>query len=315
MIQTEQKYIEILLILKEHSEPLGAKRLSEMLAERGYIMTDRAVQYYLRYLDNQGFTTKVGNHGRILTQTGLQETERALVDSRVGYIISHLEHLAYKSTFEPETGTGDVAYNLTIFPEENVDLIDEAFSKIKATDASFFHGFRLIDRHPGISKGELGAITICSITMDGVLQQHNIPTTMAYGGRLEIHAGTPVGFADLIAYKGCTIDPLALFLAAGLTSIGSYIDNGTGTVLANIRRVPQAAEQELNEICSLMHQCGFSLPIYSGREDVFRYRADPHRISLIQYSGMNYAGYAKEKQFPIKTEIGAGTIPFSRIAE
>ena len=79
MIKTEHKYIEILRILKEHQEPMGAKRLSEMLAERGYVMTDRAVQYYLRYLDTRGFTEKVGNQGRILTPSGIMETDRALV--------------------------------------------------------------------------------------------------------------------------------------------------------------------------------------------------------------------------------------------
>ena len=67
MIRTERKYIEILRILKEHREPMGAKRLSELMAEHGFVLSDRAVQYYLRYLDEMGFTEKVGNLGRILT--------------------------------------------------------------------------------------------------------------------------------------------------------------------------------------------------------------------------------------------------------
>ena len=32
MSRTERKYIEILRILKEHQEPMGAKRLSELMA-------------------------------------------------------------------------------------------------------------------------------------------------------------------------------------------------------------------------------------------------------------------------------------------
>jgi len=67
MIRTERKYIEILRILKEHREPVGAKRLSELMAERGFVLSDRAVQYYLSYLDSMGFTEKIGNQGRILT--------------------------------------------------------------------------------------------------------------------------------------------------------------------------------------------------------------------------------------------------------
>jgi repressor of nif and glnA expression len=88
MIRTERKYIEILRILKEHQEPMGAKRLSELMAERGFVLSDRAVQYYLRYLDEMGFTQKVGNLGRILTPYGMAETESALVGERIGFIIS-----------------------------------------------------------------------------------------------------------------------------------------------------------------------------------------------------------------------------------
>jgi repressor of nif and glnA expression len=186
---------------------------------------------------------------------------------------------------------------------------------VQKTNIGFFDGFCLVDDHPSISDGQLGAMTICSITMDGVLQQNGIPTRIAYGGRLEVKSGKPTAFADLIGYKGCTIDPLFLFLSSGLTSIESYLKTGTGTVLANIRQAPKVVEAEINEICMQMHQCGFSLPIYSGKGDVFRYRADPYRLSLIQYSGMNFVGYAKEQNLPITTDIGAGTIPFSKIAE
>ncbi|MBP5083487.1 MAG: hypothetical protein J6104_04565, partial [Methanomicrobium sp.] len=46
-IRSERKCVEILRILKEHQEPIGAKRLSELMSEHGFTLTDRAVQYYL----------------------------------------------------------------------------------------------------------------------------------------------------------------------------------------------------------------------------------------------------------------------------
>ena len=131
MIKTEHKYIEILRILKDHQEPMGAKRLSELLAERGYVMTDRAVQYYLRYLDTRGFTEKVGNQGRILTPTGIAETDHALVEDRIGFVISKLERLAFRSTFNPDTSTGDVAYNLTIVPNDELDAVINTFNRVR----------------------------------------------------------------------------------------------------------------------------------------------------------------------------------------
>ena len=123
MIRTERKYIEILRILKEHQEPMGAKRLSELMAERGFVLSDRAVQYYLSYLDTMGFTEKIGNQGRILHPKAGDETDNALVDDRIGFIISKLERLAYRSTFDPATSTGDVAYNLSIVPEESFEKV------------------------------------------------------------------------------------------------------------------------------------------------------------------------------------------------
>ncbi|HZD43804.1 MAG TPA: winged-helix domain-containing protein, partial [Methanomicrobiales archaeon] len=112
-IPSERKCLEILRILKEQREPMGAKRLSELMAEHGFVLSDRAVQYYLRYLDDRGFTQKVGNLGRVLTQNGIAETESAMVEERLGFIISKLERLAFRTTFDPETATGDVSYNLS----------------------------------------------------------------------------------------------------------------------------------------------------------------------------------------------------------
>ena len=66
------------------------------MAERGFVLSDRAVQYYLSYLDTMGFTEKIGNQGRILTRAGLDETDHALVDDRIGFVISKLERLAYR---------------------------------------------------------------------------------------------------------------------------------------------------------------------------------------------------------------------------
>jgi repressor of nif and glnA expression len=115
---------------------MGAKRLSELMAERGFILSDRAVQYYLSYLDTMGFTEKVGNQGRILTSAGREETDNALVDDRIGFIISKLERLAYRSTFDPATGTGDVAYNLSIVKEDSLEKITKSFDEVVSSESS-----------------------------------------------------------------------------------------------------------------------------------------------------------------------------------
>ena len=314
MIRTERKYIEILRILKEHREPVGAKRLSELMAERGFILSDRAVQYYLSYLDSMGFTEKVGNQGRILTPEGFQETDNALVDDRIGFVISKLERLAYRSTFDPSTGTGDVAYNLSVVPEESLDRIRAAFDEVVKAGCGFFSSYRIIDNDPRIPHGSAGIITLCSISMDGVFQRNGIPVKMAYGGRLEIIEGTPKRFVDLIGYRGTTIDPLELFISSGLTSINSYCRTGSGITLANVREIPSSAARQVKDTIRQMKQCGFVFPVSMGNQ-VFNLPPNQYRLSIVAFSGLNFVGNTAEQGFDIKTEIGAGNIPFTKVME
>lgn len=312
MIKTERKCIEILRILKDHDEPIGAKRLSEIMAERGFVLSDRAVQYYLRYLDDSGFTRKIGNQGRLLTEQGLAETDQALVDDRIGFIISKLERLAFRSTFDPATSTGDVAYNLSTIPAERADEVIAAFDQVIDAGCGFFNAYRIIDRHPKVPAGHVGFITVCSITMDGVFQHHGIPVKVAYGGTLAVEDRKAIEFTGLIGYRGTTIDPLQLFISSGLTAIQPLVTTRCGVALANIRQVPLPAESQVRDLISEMRKNGFVLPVEMG-QTVFNVQPDPHRLSIVSYSGMNLIGNCVELGIPIKTEIGAGNIQFSKV--
>jgi repressor of nif and glnA expression len=310
--RSERKCLEILRILSESTEPMGAKRLSELMAERGFVLSDRAVQYYLSELDNMGFTYKVGNKGRLLTQEGISEIECALVEERIGFVISKLERLAFRSTFDPRTGTGDVAYNLSVVADADVDGVSAAFDEVIESGMGFFSLYRTVDKDPRVPPGHTGFITVCSITMDGVMQKMGVPVNMAYGGRLMVQNGRAEAFADLIGYRGTTVDPLQLFISAGLTSIGSTVSSGTGVVLANVRQVPASAQGRVDEVISLMREQDFVFPVTMGTK-VFNLREDPYRLSIVAYSGMNLIGNALEKGFSIKTEIGAGNIPYAKL--
>lgn len=314
MIRTERKYIEILRILREHQDPMGAKRLSELMAERGFVLSDRAVQYYLSYLDSMGFTEKIGNQGRILTPLGMAETDNALVDDRIGFVISKLERLAYRSTFDPATSTGDVAYNLSMVPEESFEKAQEIFNDVAKMGCGFFNSYKIIERDPRIPSGHVGFITLCSITMDGVFQRKGVPVKMAFGGRLEIENGTPQQFRDLIGYRGTTIDPLELFISSGLTSISSYTRSRTGITLANVREVPASAQPQVEETIRLMNACGFVFPVTMGSQ-VFNLPLNPYRLSIVAFSGLNYIGNCVEHGIEVKTEIGAGNIPFAKVLD
>jgi repressor of nif and glnA expression len=313
-IRSERKCLEILRILREHQEPVGAKRLSEVMAERGFVLSDRAVQYYLSYLDEMGFTRKIGNRGRVLTPAGRAETESALVEERIGYIISKLERLAFRSTFNPETATGDVAYNLSIVPEDQLAGVCAAFDEVLARGIGFFSSYRIVDDDPRVPSGHAGIITVCSITMDGVLQRRGVPVKMAYGGRIAVRNFEAVEFVDLIGYRGTTVDPLWLFITAGMTSIRNVTATGRGIALANVREVPADAHDLVQQTAGLMRESGFLFPVSMG-SGIFNLRPNPYRLSIIAFSGMNLIGNGIEKGYSIQTEIGAGNIPYAKIID
>jgi repressor of nif and glnA expression len=150
--------------------------------------------------------------------------------------------------------------------------------------------------------------------MDGVFQRKGIPVKMAYGGRLEIDHGTPKQFKDLIGYRGTTIDPLELFISSGLTSISQYTRTNSGIALANVREVPCSAKNEVEKIIRLMNGCGFVFPVIMGNQ-VFNLPANPNRLSIVAFSGLNYIGNTVENGVEITTEIGAGNIQFSKVME
>jgi repressor of nif and glnA expression len=176
----------------------------------------------------------------------------------------------------------------------------------------FFSGYTRIDKDPRIPSGHIGFITICSITMDGVLERMGIPVRVVYGGRLEISKGKAIRFLDLIRYRGTTINPLQLFISAGLTSVHPLIVTGSGVGLVNIRTVPIPAAGTVQEMIPLMKDCGFRFPLAMGNE-LLNLPPDPYRLSVVSHSGMNLIAHGVELGYSIKTEIGAGTIPFSRI--
>jgi HTH-type transcriptional regulator, global nitrogen regulator NrpRI len=314
IIPSERKCLEILRILKEQREPMGAKRLSELMAEHGFVLSDRAVQYYLRYLDEREFTVKVGNLGRVLTTKGQAETESAMVEERIGFIISKLERLAFRTTFDPESGTGDVAYNLSYVPEEEAPDLAAAFDEVIRAEAGFFSSYKIVENEPRVPKGSVGFITLCSVTMDGVFQRHGIPVKMAYGGRLAITENRPSAFVDLMGYRGTTVDPLQLFISAGLTKIHQLATTGTGIAVANVREVPTAAREQVEYLTSAMRENGFVLPVAIGNQ-VLNLRSDPFHLSVVAFSGMNLIGNGVERGCRIKTEIGAGNIPFSKVID
>ncbi len=63
-----QMLLDILDILRDSRHPLGATTIARGLEKSRYDVGERMVRNYLQILDERGFTKKVGQLGRIITE-------------------------------------------------------------------------------------------------------------------------------------------------------------------------------------------------------------------------------------------------------
>ena len=94
----------------------------------------------------------------------------------------------------------------------------------------------------------IGVGTVCSITLNGVLLKHGVPTVSRFGGLLEMKDKKPVRFVEVIMYEGTSIDPLEIFIRSGMTNYLGAIKTGSGRIGASSGNFPQKAAISLNSL-------------------------------------------------------------------
>ena len=233
--ETNQKMMEILRILAEHDDVLGAKIIASELKKKGYDLGERAVRYHMRILDEKGLTERVGYAGRRITEKGLQEINRGLVYDQVDFIFSKFESMIYRTSFNPDTLEGKVVVNTSRISPESIETLKYVMK----------NGFCLsprvrLEEHDG----EFVISTICGTTVDGLLLMNGIPVIPQFGGLVRFEESRPVNFRELIAYKKTSMTPLEAFTSENMTSVLDVIENGEGTVPANLRLIPGTAREE-----------------------------------------------------------------------
>jgi len=72
----ERKVITILNILNESQEPAGGRVIAHRLKDYGIELSERAVRYHLRLMDERGLTQLAGRDGRLLTEKGEEELRK-----------------------------------------------------------------------------------------------------------------------------------------------------------------------------------------------------------------------------------------------
>lgn len=241
MTKTEEA---ILTVLKHHQrEIIGSTQIMRALAPYGINLTERSIRYHLKLMDQKMLTEVFGKSGRRITDRGLSELEMSNVSNKIGFISSKIETLSYMSNFDYEKQQGKVIMNISLFAKSESREATRVLSKAFAS--RYVMSKRVIMADEGrligntmVPEGMVGIGTICSVTVNAVLLNCGIPISSRYGGVMEITPDGPARFTSLISYDGCSLDPLIVFINAGMTSVSDVLDCGSGHVLASFREVP-----------------------------------------------------------------------------
>jgi repressor of nif and glnA expression len=303
----ERKTIAILRVLSQTSGPVGARVISHNLKDDGIELSERAVRYHLKLMDERGFTESAGRDGRLITQLGLEELESALVSDKVGFVASKIELLAYQTEFDLAKRQGKVPVNISFFPERQ-------FKKaIKVMKGAFRAGICVSELVAVGRQGEkLGAVvvphskiglaTVCSIIVNGALLKVGVPMDSKFGGILQIKNHRPLRFVELIQYSGSSLDPSEIYITSRMTSVGRVTREGQGRILANFREIPAICQPLTEKVVASLKEANLCGVIMMGEvsKSVCEVPVELNKVGMILTGGLNPVAAAVESGIEVE---------------
>jgi len=302
--EVKRKVIAILKILRDSKEPLGARVLAHQIRMHGVALGERAVRYHLKMMDERGLTRLVGRDGRLITDAGLEELKSALVRDKVGFAISRIELLAFRTAFDLEKRTGLVPVNISYFPKERfgdaLRVMKPVFERgwcVSDLVAIAREGERFGDAI--VPKGKVALATVCSIVINGILLKAGVPMDSRFGGILQIRDNKPLRFVELIHYAGSSMDPSEVFIRAGMTTVTDVVKKGEGKILANYREIPFICRPVVEEVVGNLKGAGIGglLAMGHSSETVCEIPVDLNRCGVVLIGGLNPVAVAAEAGF------------------
>ena len=312
--EVERKVITILKVLSDSQEPLGARVIAQRLKDHGVELGERAVRYHLKLMDERGLTELVGRDGRLIMEPGIEELKSALVRDKVGFAISRIELLAFRTDFDPQNRTGCVPVNISFFPKEQFSKALQAMRPAFAKGLCVSHLVAKAqeDERLGeliVPRGKVGLATVCSIVVNGILLKVGVPMVSKFSGILQIKNHKPLRFVELIQYSGCSLDPSDVFIRAGMTSVAEVVRKGEGKILATYREIPALCQPIVQEVMAKLKKADLRGLLVMGNvsEPVCEIPVELNRIGIILFNGLNPVAAAQEAGIEIEN-YGMSTV-------
>ncbi|MFC1542144.1 DUF128 domain-containing protein [Candidatus Latescibacterota bacterium] len=257
----EKKRLAILKILKDSNKPIASAIITEQLSKMGYDISDRTVRFHLLSMDKEGLTKYIGKHGREITIKGIQELSKARIHDKVGYLSAKIDQMTYLMNFDLSKKTGNVVVNVSLIKQEDLHKAYPIIASVFDAELSMGHLLTVFEQGETVGDffipdGYIGIGTVCSITLNGVLLAHGIPTKSRFGGILEIENRKPQRFVAIINYEGTSLDPLEIFIKCGMMNYTEAVKTGNGLIGASFREIPAESRDKVLEISENLKKIG-----------------------------------------------------------
>jgi HTH-type transcriptional regulator, global nitrogen regulator NrpRI len=235
-------------------------------------------------------------------------------------LAARIDQMTFDMTFDLNARSGSVVVNLALV---NADQLTAHAAQIAGVfQSGYTTGQLLAVLEPGealgdlvVPAGMLGFCTVCSITLNGVLLKHGIPSTSRFGGLLELRDGRPLRFVEMIHYESSTIDPLEVFIRSGMTDCSGAARDGCGRIGAGFREIPENSRDlavTLAERVATVGLGGF-LEIGWPEQPVLGFPVSPGRIGVVLAGGLNPVAIIEEQGSRLDCRALAGLLPYDRL--
>jgi repressor of nif and glnA expression len=316
----DRKINAILRIISEAKKPIGSSEISLRLKDFGIDLTERAVRYHLKIMDERGLTEVKWKEGRSITERGREELKNALVSEKVGFVISRIESMAYQMDFGLSRKSGTVILNISFIPK---DKFKEALKIMRSVFDRKYSMGEMVAVAPGgeelggieIPKDKIGFGTLCSINLNGILLKQTIPVESRFGGVLQVEKGKPLRFTELISYSGSTLDPLEIFIKSRMTTIGKAAASGSGKVMAGFREIPAVSKEDAEKILKKAEEAGLGSALVVGKpnQPLLGVPVGMERVGIVVPGGLNPVAALEEEGIETESKALTTLIDYSRL--
>lgn len=321
MDKKEKKRLAILDALSTDDRPMGSSRITDILTSQGLDISERTVRLYLKELDDLGMTENLGRRGRRITENGIREADDSRVLERIDFLSGKIDSMAYRVNFDPKTCQGQVVINLSLVKPDDITpercrLISKVFAK------GYAMGKMMALFEPGenvngtvIPDNMVGIGTVCSITLNGVLLHHGIPTVSRFGGLLELVDSHPTRFVEIIKYEATSIDPLEVFIRSGMADYVGAVTTGNGRIGASFREYPAESIETVREVAAQLEKLELGSLMFLGNpgQSIYGVPVGPQRAGAIIIGGLNPMSIFEETGLRIQSSALSCLIDFRRL--